>query len=33
MRLIVLNADSKITVEHIYEEQRQVTEPYFLKPK
>ena len=33
MHLIVLNADSKITVEYIYEEQCQVTGPYFLKPQ
>lgn len=31
--LIVLNADSKITVEYIYEEQYQVRGPCFLKPK
>lgn len=33
MHLIVLNADSKITVEYIYEEQCQVRGPCFLKPK
>lgn len=33
MHLIVLNADSKTTVEYIYEEQCQVTGPCFLKLK
>lgn len=33
MHLIVLNADRKITVEYIYEEQCQVTGLYILKPK